>query len=118
MLQFLFHKWKKENGKGGSHISGCGQQVESYAESWHGAPPALGTLSFQPWGFLLFLSRIEKGDVSEEEDFRLACRHERYPTRKCSRGGQGAVPVASPRHTTEGKQSLAAPGLADFTSGL
>ncbi|XP_060222845.1 germ cell-specific gene 1-like protein isoform X2 [Meriones unguiculatus] len=24
---------------------------------------------------------IEKGDVSEEEDFRLACRHERYPTR-------------------------------------
>lgn len=31
----------------------------------------------------MFLSRIEKGDVSEEEDFRLACRHERYPTRKC-----------------------------------
>ncbi|XP_073915253.1 germ cell-specific gene 1-like protein isoform X8 [Castor canadensis] len=24
---------------------------------------------------------IEKGDTSEEEDFRLDCRHERYPTR-------------------------------------
>lgn len=44
---------------------------------------ALPAFSFQSWGFLLFLSRIEKGDVSEEEDFRLACRHERYPTRKC-----------------------------------
>uniref|UniRef100_A0A2K6G2C9 Uncharacterized protein n=1 Tax=Propithecus coquereli TaxID=379532 RepID=A0A2K6G2C9_PROCO len=26
-------------------------------------------------------SWIEKGDGSEEEDFRLDCRHERYPTR-------------------------------------
>lgn len=56
------------------------------------APPAL---SFQLWGFLLFLSRIEKGDVSEEEDFRLACRHERYPTRKCLLGWRGWDPCTS-----------------------
>lgn len=34
-----------------------------------------------PEAIKYFRERIEKGDVSEEEDFRLACRHERYPTR-------------------------------------
>ncbi|XP_021065191.1 germ cell-specific gene 1-like protein isoform X2 [Mus pahari] len=34
-----------------------------------------------PEAIKYFQERIEKGDVSEEEDFRLACRHERYPTR-------------------------------------
>ncbi|EGV92282.1 Germ cell-specific gene 1-like protein [Cricetulus griseus] len=33
-----------------------------------------------PEAIKYFRERIEKGDVSEEEDFRLACRHERYPT--------------------------------------
>ncbi|KAM7329312.1 germ cell-specific gene 1-like protein [Microtus oregoni] len=34
-----------------------------------------------PEAIKYFRERIEKGDVSEDEDFRLACRHERYPTR-------------------------------------
>ncbi|XP_008839851.1 germ cell-specific gene 1-like protein isoform X1 [Nannospalax galili] len=35
----------------------------------------------EPEAIKYFRERIEKGDGSEEEDFRLACRHERYPTR-------------------------------------
>ncbi|XP_012614476.2 germ cell-specific gene 1-like protein [Microcebus murinus] len=34
-----------------------------------------------PEAIKYFRERIEKGDGSEEEDFRLDCRHERYPTR-------------------------------------
>nr|XP_020037566.1 germ cell-specific gene 1-like protein [Castor canadensis] len=34
-----------------------------------------------PEAIKYFRERIEKGDTSEEEDFRLDCRHERYPTR-------------------------------------
>ncbi|GAB1292670.1 Germ cell-specific gene 1-like protein [Apodemus speciosus] len=37
-----------------------------------------------PEAIKYFRERIEKGDVSEEEDFRLACRHERYPTQGTS----------------------------------
>nr|XP_044987868.1 germ cell-specific gene 1-like protein isoform X3 [Jaculus jaculus] len=35
----------------------------------------------EPEAIKYFRERIGKGDVSEEEDFHLACRHERYPTR-------------------------------------
>uniref|UniRef100_H0VH52 Germ cell-specific gene 1-like protein n=1 Tax=Cavia porcellus TaxID=10141 RepID=H0VH52_CAVPO len=35
----------------------------------------------EPEAIKYFRERIEKGDGSEEEDFRLDCRHERYPTR-------------------------------------
>ncbi|ELW66406.1 Germ cell-specific 1-like protein [Tupaia chinensis] len=35
-----------------------------------------------PEAIKYFRERIEKGDGSEEEDFRLDCRHERYPTRE------------------------------------
>uniref|UniRef100_A0A8D2DA82 GSG1 like n=1 Tax=Sciurus vulgaris TaxID=55149 RepID=A0A8D2DA82_SCIVU len=34
-----------------------------------------------PEAIKYFRERIEKGDGSEEEDFRLDCHHERYPTR-------------------------------------
>ncbi|XP_037670873.1 germ cell-specific gene 1-like protein isoform X1 [Choloepus didactylus] len=34
-----------------------------------------------PEAIKYFRERIQKGDVNEEEDFRLDCRHERYPTR-------------------------------------
>lgn len=36
---------------------------------------------FLHWLLASFLSRMEKGD-GHEEDFRLDCRHERYPARK------------------------------------
>ncbi|KAM6155485.1 germ cell-specific gene 1-like protein isoform 4-T4 [Rhynchocyon petersi] len=35
----------------------------------------------EPEAIKYFGERIEKGDGSEEDDFRLDCRHERYPTR-------------------------------------
>lgn len=77
---------------------GCGQnlagrQVESYFaksspkkgrlhffRSWVSAH---SSFSFLPRFFFFFsLSRMEKRDGSEEEDFHLDCRHERYPARK------------------------------------
>ncbi|XP_073915247.1 germ cell-specific gene 1-like protein isoform X2 [Castor canadensis] len=46
-----------------------------------------------PEAIKYFRERIEKGDTSEEEDFRLDCRHERYPTREW--GASGSLPESS-----------------------
>lgn len=65
---------------GGSGAQGSpGQRRRPFFRRWVSAGSACPALHRCLGSFL---SRIEKGDGDEEEDLRLACRHERYPARK------------------------------------